>query len=238
MNITKKLLPLSMVASILIFTACGGDSTSDGGTPPSQTEIKTVDQAKSNFQALSVSNSFDGLGNALDNDNQKTTFNKTTTHQCTSGSLSITEEGSTFSFVADKCRIANYYIDGSISEVELSDGSTKMSMSNLTMKDGEIEMTSTQLLFVENENDHWLTMDGDMKIVSKCFSGTYNLETVEKIYEAQDGSDNAESGILKLNGVTYTFDNPHVTIKTATEEETILQSELEKQMSNTTTCSE
>jgi len=45
MSITKKLLPLSMVASLLIFTACGGggDSTPKNETP-SETKNVTVPQ--------------------------------------------------------------------------------------------------------------------------------------------------------------------------------------------------
>ena len=233
-----KLLTLSIASStLLLFAACGGGSSSDGGT--AETEVKTIEQAKYSFQALSGTNSFDGFGEALNNNKaQKITSNKTTTHQCDTGNISITEETSTFNFVANKCQIGTYYLNGSISEVELSDGSQQTTMSNLTMKDGEIEISANQLIFVENSTAYWSTMDGDMNIISKCFSGNYNFETIEKIYDAQDGSENAESGILKLNGVTYTFSNPYVTIKTATEEKTILQSELEKRMSNTTTCSE
>ena len=232
-----KLLTLSIASStLLLFAACGGDSSEE---QQNLTEVKTIEQAKYSFQALSGTNSFDGFGEALKNNKaQKITSNKTTTHQCDTGNISITEETSTFNFVANKCQIGTYYLNGSISEVKLSDGSQQTTMSNLTMKDGEIEISANQLIFVENSTAYWSTMDGDMKIVSKCFSGNYNFTTVEKIYEAQDGSDNVEFGILKLNGVTYTFNNPHVTIKTSTEEETILQSELEKRMSNTTTCSE
>jgi len=234
-----KLLTLSVVCStLLLLTACGGGSSSDKETP-TPTKITTVSQAKSSFKALSATNSFDSFKNALNSNNkQKVTLNKTTTQACDSGSLSVTEEGTTFNFVANQCRVNNYYVNGSINAVQLSNGSMKLSMNNLTMKDGEIEISANQLIFVENSTAYWSTIDGDIKIVSKCFSGSFNLTTLEKIYDAQDGSDNAESGILKMNGVTYTFNNPYVTIKTATEEETILQSELEKRMSNTTTCSE
>ena len=99
-------------------------------------------------------------------------------------------------------------------------------------------MTSTHLIFKEDAQEHWSTMDGEMKIASQCFGGNFTFETVAKMYEAQDGSDNVESGILKMNGATYTFVNPYVTIKAGGEERTILQTELEKEMNHTNGCSE
>ena len=129
-------------------------------------------------------------------------------------------------------------MDGTISETELSDGTVNLTMSNLTMKNDGTELKTSSFVIVENESEYWSTMDGDIKVTAKCFSGNYDFKTISKVYDAQDGTDNAESGIFELNGARYTFSNPYVTIKTATEEETILQSELEKRMNNSTTCTE
>ncbi len=85
----------------------------------------------------------------------------------------------------------------------------------------------------------YIPIDGDLNVISQCFTGNFNVKTDEKIYDAQDGSDNAESGILELNGATYTFNNPYVTIKVDNEEKTLLQSDLEKEMnSSSSSCSE
>jgi hypothetical protein len=109
-------------------------------------------------------------------------------------------------------------------------------MTNLTVKNGAIELKTDKFVVTKKESEFWSTVDGDMSIVAKCFSGKYEFKTLEKLYDAQDGSDNVERGILELNGVRYIFDNPNVTIKTASNERTILQSDLEKEMQ--TTCSE
>jgi len=106
---------------------------------------------------------------------------------------------------------------------------------NQTLKSGEknnIAFTN----FVEKNRDtaseSWSTIDGTVDVESKCTTGRYTFKTIEKLVDATDGSDNIESGILKLNGATYTFENPYVTIKAGSEEETIKQSELAKRMSN------
>ena len=106
---------------------------------------------------------------------------------------------------------------------------------------GEINnMSVTNMKFVEKETsaESWSTIDGSMSIESKCFTGTYSFQTIEKLIEAKDGTDNLKSGILKLNGATYTFNNPNVTIKIGSKIETILQSELEKRFEIKTVCDE
>jgi len=183
----------------------------------------------------------DGLSTQISSNKlQKTSSSEKQSANCDNGgTVSIDVIGTTTSIVTHQCKYGHYYMDGSISLNELSDGSEKFTMSNMTMKDGEIDMYVSQMVFVDNESEHWSTMDGDIKIDSKCFSGKYDFKTIEKMYEAQDGSDNVESGVVELNGARYTFSNPYVTIKVGGKEsESILQSELEKKMNNTLTCSE
>jgi len=64
---------------------------------------------------------------------------------------------------------------------------------------------------------------------SNCYSKSYNFSTKEKLI-SRDDSSHIESGILQINNALYTFEDPYVTIKTASNEETILQSELKKTM--------
>lgn len=103
---------------------------------------------------------------------------------------------------------------------------------------GEVEsMTTNNLVVQEKDSDleSWYTINGKLAFVSSCSTGSYDLKTVEKLVDATDGSYNTESGVLEINGATYSFDNPYVTIKAGSEEETILQSELEQDL-NTTGC--
>ena len=231
-------LKLSFVATaMLLLVGCGGGGST---STPEATKVETIDDAKSSFQSLSALDSKDRLINQINSEKlQKTSFSKPESYNCDNGgTISIESNGNSFSMVANQCKYDSYYINGTVNSTELSDGSEKLTMSNLTMKDGEIDMTASQMVIVENESEFWSTIDGDIQIVSKCFSGNYNFKTIEKIYDAQDGSDNIERGVLELNGARYTFDNPNVTIKVGDSEETISQSELEKRMNNTTTCSE
>lgn len=106
---------------------------------------------------------------------------------------------------------------------------TSQEVNNISFKD----FISTSK---DTSDESWSTIDGTITLESKCTTGTYVFETVEKLVDATDGSDNTESGILKLNGATYTFENPHVTIEAGSESETITQSELEKRMSTHNAC--
>jgi hypothetical protein len=103
---------------------------------------------------------------------------------------------------------------------------------------GNVEsMSASNLIIQEKDTDleSWYTVNGNLAFVSSCYTGSYELKTVENLVDATDGSDNTESGVLEINGATYSFDNPYVTIKAGSEEETILQSELEQDL-NTTGC--
>jgi len=233
-------LKLSFIATaMLLVVGCGGGGSSSSNTAK-VTKVESIEDAKSSYQSLSALDNLDGLSSQLNNSKlQKTSFSKGDTYTCDNGGkITLSVEGSTTTIVGTQCQYGTSYINGTMSMTYLADGSEKFNMSNLTLKDGDIEMSISQMVFVDNETEHWATMDGDIKIVSKCFSGTYNFTTIEKMYEAQDGTYNVESGVFELNGARYTFSNPTVTIKVGETEETILQSELEQRIDDTTTCSE
>jgi hypothetical protein len=116
--------------------------------------------------------------------------------------------------------IVTISIDGIVNQTTKSGEKNNIKFSNFILKDKE------------TEDESWSTLNGTIAVESKCTTGTYTFETIEKLVDATDGSDNLESGILKLNGATYTFDNPYVTIKAGNQEETITQSELERRMSH------
>jgi len=135
------------------------------------------------------------------------------------------------------------YINITMEDKTLNDISTTTIDGEVNQKSnsGEINNISvSNMKFVEKDtsSESWSTIDGGMSIESKCFTGKYTFETVEKLVDATDGSDNVESGILKLNGATYTFNNPDVTINVGSSTETILQSELEKRFQTESVCNE
>jgi hypothetical protein len=111
---------------------------------------------------------------------------------------------------------------------------------NGTMKqteNAEEETMITKDLTIQFKNglsESWSKIDGELEISSKCLNDSFTFKTTEKLVEAKDKSGNLDSGIIEINGAMFTFENPNVTIKTATEEETILQSELDKEIDNTT----
>jgi len=120
--------------------------------------------------------------------------------------------------------ISTISFDGVVNQTTTSGETNNMSMTNMVFKHQETSVES------------WTTIDGKMALESKCVTGVYDFKTVEKLIEARDGSENTESGILILNGATYTFENPHVTIEAGSESETMLQSELERRMELSNTC--
>jgi len=135
------------------------------------------------------------------------------------------------------------YINITMEEKTLNDISTTTLNGVIKQKsnNGEIKnisVSNMKLVEKDTSSESWTTIDGGMSIESKCFTGKYTFKTVEKLVDATDGSDNVESGILKLNGAIYTFNNPDVTIKVGSSTETILQSELEKRFQTESVCKE
>jgi len=119
-----------------------------------------------------------------------------------------------FKIDIDSNRVATLFIDGVLNQTLNSGEKNNIAYSNFIVKSKN------------TYNDRWSTVDGRVSIESKCDTGTYIFQTPEKLVSAGNGK--IESGILKLNGATYTFENPYVTIKAGSEEETILQTELKK----------
>lgn len=241
---TNKLLALCFTSSaILILSACGGSSSAT--TTSTLTKITTIDEAKTSYQAISATSFSVSFGTysgvSLEKSSTvKNTFNKTETYSCDTGSITIdiSNDKTTHSILAEKCNITseNRYMNGNMT-IENFSNENKVTFTNLELKSSDSNVTITKMVLVNHKIEKWTTIDGDITIVSPCFSGTYNYETIEKIYDTQDDSNNSESGILKMNDVTYTFNNPYVTIKIGDTEETILQSELEKRM-DSSSCSE
>ena len=140
-------------------------------------------------------------------------------------------------------RNSSGYMNITMEEKTINNISTTLMNGVINQKNsnGEINnMSVTNMKSVEKETstEFWYTMDGSMSIESKCFTGAYTFKTIEKLVQAKDGSENLESGILKLNSATYTFNNPDVTIKIGSSTETILQSDLEKRFETETVCDE
>jgi len=175
------------------------------------------------------------------------TFNK-----CQSGNVYI--DGTKKTLIGDDGMEINYdkmtfknvrgtqYLDfiTKISEEENIVTSRKDGVLNLTTKAGEISnlklinyVTKTKM----TSDELWATIvDGTLEFESKCVTGTYVFETVETLVDARDGSV-TESGILKINGATYTYDYPDVTIEAGSESETMSQSELNKRVEESSSCS-
>lgn len=239
MKQTKLLTSLFIGSTLLLFTACGGGSSSGKDKPKVET-AKNVTEAKKNFKALGALSSMDNSLNNIESTKLQKTSQKTQSHSCSNGgSASYTQTGSSISYTFSSCKEGSTFADGTMTMTQ-SDNEiyTKIKFKNLTIDDGQTKITSTNFIAEDNSQEHWSTLNGDLGVVSKCFTGNFDFETVAKLYDAQDGTDNLESGVLKLNGATYTFANPYVTIKAGSQERTLLQSELEKEMNNSNSCSE
>ena len=236
----KLLTPLLIGSTLLIFTACGGGNSSKEDKPKVET-VKNISEAKENYKVLGAFSSVSSSMNSI-SVTSSTKLQKTQSNNCTNGgstTFNYVESSDSVTFTFSSCKEENTFIDGTMIMTQSDDEKhTKMQFKDLIMDDGKTQITSSNLIFEDDSQGDWSTIDGDLGVVSTCFSGNFDLKTVAKLYEAQDNSDNLESGILKLNGATYTFDNPYVTIKAGSEERTILQSELEKEMSSSNSCSE
>jgi hypothetical protein len=225
---------LSLITASLLLIGCGSNSKSDD-TP----KVTTIADATSNINALNA------IGNLTKVNNNFTTtkmqkVSKNQTFSCSKGgriSMDVSEDTHTITMVMDKCTEVDSYMDGNLKIIEQDNGYYKMEMSNITIKDNKGETTSAKQLIIEaNDNEYWSKMDGDISFISQCFKGSFNIKTLEKMYEMQDGSDGVEKGKIELNGASYSFNYPNVTIKAGSETRTMLQSELDKEMQASTTC--
>jgi len=156
-----------------------------------------------------------------DSENTELTYDKLTIKnedgtQYMNLTMKINEDSST--------QIDTFSIDGIVNQTSKSGEKNNIEFKHFVSKDKNQDKVTS--------SESWSTLDGTVVVESKCTTGTYTFKTIEKLVDATDGSDNIESGILKLNGATYIFENPYVTIKAGSEEETITQSELGKRMSN------
>jgi hypothetical protein len=231
-----KYFKLSLVAVSFLMIGCGGGDS----TIPKVQEAKTLAEAQDNYKAMGAIYRVDDLTNSNSSLNK---IQKSQSASCNKGGklvTNISDDETTITMIFDKCQEDDTYLNGTVSLLSSNDGQhSKVEFTNLTMKDSEMTMTSTHFVTEYDDIEYWTTLDGDLNVISRCFTGNFNVKTNQKIYDAQDGSDNAESGILELNGATYTFNNPYVTIKVGNEEKTLLQSDLEKEMnSSSSSCSE
>jgi len=236
-----KYFKLSLVTLTILISGCGGDSTNN--TPPSanEHEAKSVAEAEKN---LNVYSNMEGISSNLLMDGNSKLFNKvmnqkTNTVNCSGGgtiTINFSEDMKTFNYTFNNCKNDSTLMDGKMSVTNLSNNTEKLIFENLTVNDvGIKEHLNLTMTNKETVGESWTILDGTVTVESKCITGTYTFETIEKLVDATDGSDYTQSGIFKLNGATYTFENPYVTIKVGSKEETIKQSELEKRMTNACT---
>ncbi len=229
MNIFK----LSLIAISLLLIGCGSDSKSDD-TP----KATTITEAVNNTKALSAIKNLSKLN--INNTSKMQKLYKNQTVSCSGGGsmlVNASEDGSEISIEMNKCNESGSYMDGKLAIIEKDNGYFKMTMKNLTVKESNGDTTSAKQLVMEgNDNEYWSAIDGDMSITSKCFNAKLDIKTLEKIYEMQDGSDGVEKGKIELNGASYTFNYPNVTIQAGSKTKTMLQTELDKEMESSTTC--
>ncbi len=222
-------------------------------TPNSQNKLLKIltNQTLTKLQKTQTSTCVDG-GNVTFDLSEDTKTIKYLFDNCKNGTTfmdgsmtMLTQDDNSYSIDYDKLTVktpkGTQYMDMSMKFTEnnilnttIMNGVVKQTSS--TGEINNISMTNFVIKDQETKEESWHTIDGKMNLETKCFTGAYVFKTIEKMIDATDGSDNTQSGTLELNGATYTFENPHVTIKAGNESETILQSELEKRMTQESAC--
>lgn len=227
-------IKLSILATSILLIGCGDDSKND-----TVTKARTIEDATKNMKALNAIGNLSKFDN--NNINKIQNLSKEKSFPCAKGgnmSIDISEDSTQSTIIMDECKQNdNSYIDGKFEVVEKDNGYSKTIITNYTLKDSNGEEFSTpKLIIEENDNEYWSTIDGDLKIRTKCFNGSFNIKTLEKMYDMKDGSDGVREGKIELNGATYDFSYPNVTIKTAGNTKTMTQEELDKEMTSATNC--
>jgi len=86
--------------------------------------------------------------------------------------------------------------------------------------------------FIEKGTIRTSTFNGKLEFDTRCIKGTYMIETVEKVaflYKSK-GIDAIASGTLKLNGATYTYEEPYLIVEAGGKSKTYYQSNISKRM--------
>jgi hypothetical protein len=260
-----KNLKFSLIASVFLLVGCGGGG---GSSAPALTNVKTVEDAKTSYKAISSFESIDisKVNSGYSKLSQK--IQKSGSAACTDGGTVSYDESSTKITISySQCRVGSKYYNGDVIMTNSDNKNFSIAISdytyrdiggeeyiNITMvqsksndittikfdgvinetaKNKEVSNMSFDNMVITNKDTYsesWSTIDGGINLKSKCVTGNYQFTTKEKLVDAKDRTDNLESGILDINGATYTFENPYVTVKTATEEKTMLQSKLTEEM--------
>ena len=263
-----KIFKLSLIATSFLLIGCGGGG---GSSAPALTDVKTVDDAKTSYKAMS---SFKTMDITEVSDGYSKLVQKTESVECYNGgsaSRYVSDDTKTIKVSYDNCKeTGELYINGSVEIYSEDKNHIVMTFSNYTSKDvggeeyaniviklGEVNDVITvefdgvinqttksnevnnisfnNMVLTEKDtsNESWSTIDGGVNLKSKCVTGNYQFTTKEKLVEAKDGTNTIKSGILDINGATYTFYDDSVTVKTASEERTITQRELAEESTST-----
>ena len=232
-----KYFKLSLVTLSILISGCGGgDSSSSSPSSEDTHEAKTVAQAEKNLYALSSLNIEDlPLNSIAGSDSKalnKVVKQKENSVNCQNGgtrTLAISEDTGMFNYTFNNCKNDSTVIDGKMSMTQLSEDIEKLTFKNFSVKEIGIKQYLNLTMTIKDASDEsWSTIDGTIVVESQCATGTYKLETIERLVDTTDGSNHIESGILKLNGATYIFENPYVTIQAGSDEQTMTQYELDK----------
>jgi len=231
MNIFK----LTLISIPLLLIGCGSDSKNDKDTKKS-TSIK---EAKNNIKSLTLLSGITSNSESSKTNNNNLQKSSNSELCSDGGSLSLTFFKETTTMVFKACKNEGTYTNGTIMITENQENyNEKVEMKNLTMRDDELDFYTTNFISVDNEVEGWHTMNGDLKLTSQCFTGNFDFKTLEKMYDLKTDDNYIKKGKLELNGATYNFNYPNVTITTKKEKETLSQDELNEKMESVENCEE
>ena len=225
---------LPLLATSLLLIGCGSSDKANSDIK----QATTIEKAKENVKSLGAIGNFEKAFSSFQS-SKMAKIPEAQNIQCEkSGTLSIeiSENQQVTTITMKECQNRDEYINGVLTITEYDDNRGKFEMDNLTIKDNELTLTAKNFIEVYNDSEGWNTLNGNLDIASKCFTGSFAFKTLEKLIDAKGDTDTLESGKIELNGAVYTFNNPNVTITAGSETVTMLQSELEKKFENTTEC--
>ena len=127
----------------------------------------------------------------------------------------------------------DYRVNGTISNISMDGEMKEFSNGDITS-----DMSFNRLAMKEDSSNGALFLDGGYKYKEGCVDESYQFKTREWLIPNSSNQEEYTSGVITVNGMTYTYEGSKVTVTDKDRSGTFNQSELNAEMESQTNSTE